>query len=110
VSRPDQASTLTPRVPVPVFAIGALALAKLAVHLATNGQYGYHRDELYYLASGDQPAFGMAPAGVTCHVSRMYVPPSSIGSAVAAETFIQNGRAATDVAIRDVVTLDTARW
>jgi 4-amino-4-deoxy-L-arabinose transferase-like glycosyltransferase len=31
---------------------------KLALHLATNGQYGYNRDELYYLASGNRPAFG----------------------------------------------------
>jgi hypothetical protein len=33
-----------------------LALAKLGVHLLTNGQYGYHRDELSYLASGNHPA------------------------------------------------------
>ena len=26
-----------------------LALVKLAAHLLTNGQYGYHRDELAYL-------------------------------------------------------------
>jgi hypothetical protein len=35
-----------------------LALAKLGVHLLTNGQYGYDRDELYYLASGNHPAAG----------------------------------------------------
>ena len=28
------------------------------LHLVTNGLYGYHRDELYYLASGNHPAFG----------------------------------------------------
>lgn len=50
--------------------------------------------------------YAMAPEGVTCHVSRMYVPQSSIGSAPEAEMFIQNVRAATDVAIRDVVTLE----
>jgi len=33
-------------------------LAKLSVHLLTNGQCGYHRDELYYLASGNHPAAG----------------------------------------------------
>jgi len=44
--------------------------------------------------------------GVTCHVSRMYVPQPSISSAADAETFIQNVRAATDVAIRDVVILE----
>jgi len=43
---------------MPVYAVGALALGKLALHLATNAQYGYHRDELYYLASGNHPAFG----------------------------------------------------
>ncbi|HYM16802.1 MAG TPA: glycosyltransferase family 39 protein [Dehalococcoidia bacterium] len=35
-----------------------LAVVKLALHLATNGLYGYHRDELYYLASGKHLAFG----------------------------------------------------
>jgi 4-amino-4-deoxy-L-arabinose transferase-like glycosyltransferase len=43
---------------MPVFVVGGLALGKLALHLATNGQYGYHRDELYYLASGNHLAFG----------------------------------------------------
>ena len=46
------------RVPMPAIVVGGLALAKLALHLATNGQYGYHRDELYYLASSNHPAFG----------------------------------------------------
>jgi hypothetical protein len=54
----DRGPALAPRVPVPTFAIAALALAKVALHFATNGQYGYHRDELYYLASGFHPAFG----------------------------------------------------
>jgi Dolichyl-phosphate-mannose-protein mannosyltransferase len=39
----------------PLLALGAV---KLAVHLATNGNYGFHRDELYYLASGQHPALG----------------------------------------------------
>jgi len=38
-----------------VFAFAAL---KLAVTLPFAGQYGYHRDELYYLASGRHPALG----------------------------------------------------
>jgi hypothetical protein len=42
--------------PLPALAVAALALAKLSVHLLTNGQYGYHRDELYYLARGNHPA------------------------------------------------------
>jgi 4-amino-4-deoxy-L-arabinose transferase-like glycosyltransferase len=36
----------------------ALSAVKLAVHLATNGNYGFHRDELYYIASGQHPALG----------------------------------------------------
>ena len=35
-----------------------LALVTLAIHMATNGNYGYHGDELYYIASGNHPAFG----------------------------------------------------
>ena len=42
-----------PRIPLPRIAWGALvaiALARLALHVATNGQYGFHRDELAFLA------------------------------------------------------------
>jgi hypothetical protein len=39
-------------------ALAALGLAKLALHLATDGIYGFHRDELYYLASGRHLALG----------------------------------------------------
>jgi 4-amino-4-deoxy-L-arabinose transferase-like glycosyltransferase len=45
----------------PPFARGpvlALATGKLLVHLATCGAYGFHRDELYYLACGRHPAWG----------------------------------------------------
>src|SRR5215207_5741975 len=35
-----------------------LALVTLAIHMATNANYGYHGDELYYIASGNHPAFG----------------------------------------------------
>ena len=38
--------------------IGGLALAVLALHLATNGLYGLHRDELYYLDSARHLAWG----------------------------------------------------
>ena len=35
-----------------------LAAAKLAIHLATNGVYGFQRDEMYYVISGQHPALG----------------------------------------------------
>ena len=35
-----------------------LALIKLLIHLLTNSQYGYNRDELYYLACGEHLSFG----------------------------------------------------
>jgi 4-amino-4-deoxy-L-arabinose transferase-like glycosyltransferase len=38
--------------------VGGLALAVLALHLATNGLYGLHRDELYYLDSARHLAWG----------------------------------------------------
>ena len=36
----------------------ALATVKLAIHLATNGVYGFQRDEMYYIISGQHPALG----------------------------------------------------
>ncbi len=36
----------------------ALALLKLLIHFLFNGQYGYFRDELYYMACGENLAFG----------------------------------------------------
>ena len=36
---------------VPVVAIGVLALVKLGLHLAFAGNYGWHIDELYFVAS-----------------------------------------------------------
>ncbi len=38
--------------------VGGLALAVLALHMATNGLYGFHRDELYYLDSARHLAWG----------------------------------------------------
>ena len=35
-----------------------LAFVKLLVHLLTAGNYGYFRDELYYMAAGERLAFG----------------------------------------------------
>lgn len=38
--------------------VGALAGAVVLVLLALSGRYGYHRDELYFRALADQPAWG----------------------------------------------------
>lgn len=35
-----------------------LALGKLVIHFLASGQYGYFRDELYYMACGENLAFG----------------------------------------------------
>ncbi len=35
-----------------------IAVARLAVHLLTNGGYGYARDELYYIACGNHLDWG----------------------------------------------------
>jgi 4-amino-4-deoxy-L-arabinose transferase-like glycosyltransferase len=38
--------------------IAGMALAVLALHLATNGLYDFHRDSLYYMDSAGHPAWG----------------------------------------------------
>lgn len=35
-----------------------VAAVKFAIHLATNGVYGFQRDEMYYVISGQHPALG----------------------------------------------------
>lgn len=40
------------------FLYGAAAVCVLLVHLATNGNLGFHTDELYYIDSGRHPALG----------------------------------------------------
>ena len=35
-----------------------VAAGQLGIHLSTNGMYGLHTDELYYILSGRHPAFG----------------------------------------------------
>ena len=41
-----------------VFLFGGAAVIVLVVHLATNGNLGFHTDELYYIDSGRHPALG----------------------------------------------------
>ena len=41
-----------------VFLFGGAALVVLPVHLATNGNLGFHTDELYYIDCGRHPALG----------------------------------------------------
>ena len=40
--------------------LAAIAAAVTTLLLATAGGYGYHRDELYFLRAGAEPAFGYA--------------------------------------------------
>ncbi len=51
-----------------------LAAAAVLLHIATNGRYGYFRDELYYIATSDHLAWGyvdFAPlASLLLRVSR----------------------------------------
>ena len=41
-----------------VFLFGGAAVVVLVVHLATNGNLGFHTDELYYIDCGRHPALG----------------------------------------------------
>src|SRR5713226_3587479 len=42
----------------PWLGIAAIAAAAFALEMAVSARYGYHRDELYFLAAGQHPAFG----------------------------------------------------
>jgi hypothetical protein len=39
-------------------AVASIALVRVALYLAAASHYGYFRDELYYLACGEHPAWG----------------------------------------------------
>jgi hypothetical protein len=47
-----------PRAEVAWGGLAAVAGGVAALLLATSGRYGYHRDELYFLRAGHEPAFG----------------------------------------------------
>ena len=47
----------------PPLAAVALGAAKLLVHLVTNHRYGFHRDELYFIACGSKLASGYVDQG-----------------------------------------------
>ncbi|HYM65966.1 MAG TPA: glycosyltransferase family 39 protein, partial [Patescibacteria group bacterium] len=42
----------------PAAPVVVISAAQLAIHLSTNGLYGLHTDELYYIVSGRHPALG----------------------------------------------------
>ena len=42
----------------PTAPLVAVAIVKFVAHLTTNGVYGFQRDELYYIISGQHPALG----------------------------------------------------
>jgi hypothetical protein len=55
-----------------MLALLGLALVKLMVQLAVAGRYGFHRDELYYLAAGQHPSLGYVDyPPVTAMVARL---------------------------------------
>jgi hypothetical protein len=53
----DAGARQPPRIAAPLL-FGGATLIVLVVHLATNGNLGFHTDELYYIDSGRHPALG----------------------------------------------------
>ncbi len=47
-----------PRARAPRLGLALIAAAAFGLEMAVSGRYGYHRDELYFLAAGQHPAFG----------------------------------------------------
>jgi len=60
-----------------------LGAAKLVIHLAVNGRYGFFRDELYYLICGQRLAFGFVDhppfTPLIAQASRLLFGPSLLG-------------------------------
>lgn len=48
---------------VAVAPVGVVVLLVGALLVAVNGRYGYHRDELYFIACGRHPAWGYPDQG-----------------------------------------------
>lgn len=64
-----------------------IALAKFVLHLLTNGSYGYHRDELYYIACGNHLAWGFVDhPPLTPFIARIVT--TTIGSSLQAIRFV----------------------
>jgi hypothetical protein len=55
---PSRPSATTRLARPPLLAIVAVVIARTALLLSVAGRYGWHRDELYYLAAGRHPAAG----------------------------------------------------
>jgi len=56
--RPVSAALDARAVRTPVAGIALIAATAVGLELAVSARYGYHRDELYFLAAGHHPAFG----------------------------------------------------
>ncbi|MBD3333893.1 MAG: hypothetical protein GF355_00070, partial [Candidatus Eisenbacteria bacterium] len=49
---------MTERQPIAWLPLALISAVHVILHLATNGHYGMFRDEYYYLACADHPAWG----------------------------------------------------